>query len=52
MARSYADENFSYRVIERLRALGHDVLTVQEAGERAATMPGCWLTLPRRRGPS
>jgi predicted nuclease of predicted toxin-antitoxin system len=34
MARFYADENFSYGVIKRLRALGHDVLTVQEAGER------------------
>jgi hypothetical protein len=34
MALFYADENFSYRVVERLRALGHDVLTVQEAGER------------------
>jgi predicted nuclease of predicted toxin-antitoxin system len=34
MARFYADENFSYPVVERLRALGHDVLTVQEAGER------------------
>jgi len=33
MARFYADENFSLRVVERLRALGHDVLTVQEAGE-------------------
>jgi hypothetical protein len=34
MVRFYADENFGYRVVERLRALGHDVLTVQEAGER------------------
>ncbi len=34
MARFYADENFSYRVAEVLRLLGHDVLTVQEAGER------------------
>jgi predicted nuclease of predicted toxin-antitoxin system len=34
MARFYADENFSYRVVERLRVLGHDVVTVQEAGER------------------
>jgi hypothetical protein len=34
MARLYADENFSYPVVERLRALGHDVLTVQEAGQR------------------
>jgi len=34
MARFYADENFDYRVTLRLRALAHDVLTVQEAGER------------------
>jgi Domain of unknown function (DUF5615) len=34
MARFYADENFSYLVVERLRTLGHDVLTVQEAGEQ------------------
>jgi predicted nuclease of predicted toxin-antitoxin system len=34
MALLYADENFSYRVVERLRILGHDVLTVQEVGER------------------
>jgi hypothetical protein len=33
MARFYADENFHYGVVERLRALGHEVLTVQEAGE-------------------
>jgi hypothetical protein len=34
MARLYVGENFSHRVLERLRAQGHDVLTVQEAGER------------------
>lgn len=34
MALLYADENFDYRVVEHLRLLGHDVLTVQEAGER------------------
>jgi hypothetical protein len=34
MARFYADENFDYPVTERLRVLGHDVLTVQEAGEQ------------------
>jgi len=32
MALLYADENFDRRVVERLRQLGHDVLTVQEAG--------------------
>jgi len=34
MARFYANENFDYRVVERLRILGHDILTVQEAGEQ------------------
>jgi predicted nuclease of predicted toxin-antitoxin system len=33
MERFYADENFSLRVVERLRVMGHDALTVQEAGE-------------------
>jgi hypothetical protein len=32
MARLYANENFPRRVVETLRTLGHDVLTVQEAG--------------------
>src|SRR5947209_6755445 len=39
MALFYADENFDYGVVERLRALGHDVLTVQEAGERGGDDP-------------
>ena len=57
MARFYADENFDYLVVERLRALGHDVLTVQEAGEQGrddarvleqATAEGrCVLTFDR-----
>jgi hypothetical protein len=33
MARLYADEDFDYPVVEELRRLGHDVLTVQEAGQ-------------------
>lgn len=32
MARLYANENFPRRVVEALRILGHDVLTVFEAG--------------------
>lgn len=32
MARLYADENFSQRVVELLRAFGHDVITTREAG--------------------
>jgi hypothetical protein len=33
MARLYADENFPQPVVMGLRRLGHDVLTVQEAGK-------------------
>jgi predicted nuclease of predicted toxin-antitoxin system len=32
MARLYANENFPRQVVTALRALGHDVLTVMEAG--------------------
>lgn len=32
MARFYADEQFPKRVVELLRSLGRDVLTVQKAG--------------------
>ncbi len=32
MARLFADENFPLPVVEELRRLGHDVLTIQEAG--------------------
>ena len=39
MARLYADENFSQPAVERLRELGHDVLTVQSAGESPAKIP-------------
>ena len=33
MARLYADENFPLQVVEALRQLGHNVLTVLEAGQ-------------------
>jgi Domain of unknown function (DUF5615) len=33
MARIYSNENFPFPVVETLRALGHDVLTVREAGK-------------------
>jgi predicted nuclease of predicted toxin-antitoxin system len=33
MTRFYADENFPLPVVEFLRDLGHDVLTVREAGK-------------------
>src|ERR1051325_5588015 len=37
MAKLLADENFRYAVVEELRLLGHDVMTVPEAGQRGAT---------------
>lgn len=37
MANLYADENFRYAVVEHLRLLGHDVLTVREAGQQGGT---------------
>jgi len=33
MAKLFADEDFSLPVVEELRRFGHDVLTVQEAGQ-------------------
>jgi predicted nuclease of predicted toxin-antitoxin system len=60
MARFYADENFPLPVVQLLRGLGHDVLTIAEAGRanqrfsdadvlRDATTQGrCVLTLNRK----
>ncbi|GET42835.1 DUF5615 family PIN-like protein [Microseira wollei] len=58
MAALYADEQFPRRVVEILRDLGHDVLTVQEAGNAglpdeevvafAITQNRAVLTLNRR----
>ncbi len=39
MARLYADEDFPGPLVPMLRHLGHDVLTVQEAGRRGSTDP-------------
>ncbi|MGC1376952.1 MAG: DUF5615 family PIN-like protein [Anaerolineales bacterium] len=33
MARLYSNENFPLPVVEELRKLGHDVLTIQETGK-------------------
>jgi hypothetical protein len=38
MARLYADEDFSYPVIQRLRQLGHDILTAHEAGQASQSI--------------
>src|ERR1700722_2731008 len=35
----YADEDFSYPVVEELRRLGHDVMTAQEDGRTATPDP-------------
>lgn len=39
MARLYANENFPLPAVEKLRALGHDVLTLQETGKADQAMP-------------
>ena len=39
MARLYTNENFPLQVAEELRRLGHDVLTVQEAGNAGRAIP-------------
>lgn len=39
MALLYANENFPLPVVEELRHLGHDVLTMQEAGEAGKSIP-------------
>ena len=39
MARFYANENFPLPVVEELRRLGHEVLTIHEAGEAGQAVP-------------
>lgn len=39
MARLYADENFSHRIVDELRQLGHDVLTARDAGQANRRIP-------------
>jgi hypothetical protein len=39
VARLYANENFPLPVVDELRRLGHDVLTMQEAGRAGHAMP-------------
>lgn len=60
MARLYANENFPVEVVQRLRELGHDVLTTHDAGKsnqaieddlvlRFATETGrCVITINRK----
>jgi len=39
MSRLYSNENFPLPAVEQLRALGHDVLTVQETGKADQALP-------------
>jgi predicted nuclease of predicted toxin-antitoxin system len=39
MSKFYADEQFPFPVVEFLRKLGHDVLTVREAGNAGQGIP-------------
>lgn len=39
MTRLYSNENFPLPVVERLRALGHDVLTTEESGKADQAVP-------------
>jgi hypothetical protein len=39
LAKFYSDENFPYASVEALRKLGHDVLTVFEAGKAGQRIP-------------
>ena len=60
MTRLYADESVPLPVVERLRHLGHDVLTCEDAGKTGKVLPDagilafataeerCLLTLNRR----
>jgi len=60
MAKFYANENFALQAVLELRQLGHDVLTIQEAGAGNQALPDedvlafavsadrCVLTLNRK----
>ncbi|MBA4379477.1 MAG: hypothetical protein C0393_02115 [Anaerolinea sp.] len=39
MARLYSNENFPMPVVEELRRLGHDILTIQETGKAGQSIP-------------
>lgn len=39
MARLYSNENFPLPVVEELRRLGHDVVTIQERGKGSEGIP-------------
>ena len=39
MARLYSNENFPLPVVEALRSMGHDVLTIQDTGKADQSLP-------------
>ncbi|MEW6608325.1 MAG: DUF5615 family PIN-like protein [bacterium] len=39
MARLYANENFPLPVVEELRRLGHEVITIYETGKAGQSIP-------------
>ena len=39
MAHLYSNENFPFPVVEELRLLGHNVLTIQETGKSGQSLP-------------
>lgn len=39
MAHLYSNENFPFPIVEKLRQLGHDVLTMQDASQTGQSMP-------------
>jgi hypothetical protein len=39
MSRMYADENFPLPVVDELRRLGHDIITIQETGKGGQAIP-------------
>lgn len=39
MALLYADEDFPHPIVEKLRLMGHDVLTAQDAGQANQKLP-------------
>lgn len=39
MAKLYSNENFPLPVVEELRQLGHDILTIQETGKAEQALP-------------
>jgi len=43
MAKLYANENFPLPVVEELRRLGHDVVTIRETGDSNKAMPDAFI---------